>query len=64
MPTFSGTFIVEPNDFPMRAQRFIIRDDEIAFDFRYKASHEAGEEFRSCPGMWCKSLASVAVTGG
>ena len=45
MPTFSGTFIVEPNEFPMRAQRFIIRDDEIAFDFRYKASHEGGEEF-------------------
>ena len=45
MATYSGTFIVEPNEFPMRAQRFIVRDDEIAFDFRYKASHEAGEEF-------------------
>ena len=45
MPTFSGTFIVEPNEFPLRAQRFIIHDDEIAFDFRYKATHEAGEEF-------------------
>lgn len=45
MATYSGTFIVEPNEFPIRAQRFIVRDDEIAFDFRYKTSHEAGEEF-------------------
>lgn len=46
MSTYTGTFIVEPNQFPMRAERFILRDDEIAFDFRYKATHEGGEEFK------------------
>ena len=40
MSTYSGTFIVEPNEFSLRDQPFIIRDDEIAFDFRYKAKHQ------------------------
>ncbi len=42
--TYAGTFIVEADDFPLRAERLIIRDNEIAFDFRYKEEHGAGEE--------------------
>ena len=46
MSSYTGTFTVEPDEFPLRAQLLIIRDDEIAFDFRYKEANEPGEEFR------------------
>lgn len=44
MSTYTGTFTVDPDEFPLRAQRLIIRDDEIAFDFRYKNTNEPGRE--------------------
>lgn len=44
MTTYAGQLVVIPNEFPMEAERFIVRDDEIAFDFRYREEYGADEE--------------------
>ena len=44
MATYTGELDVKPNVFFMSADRFIVRDNEVSFDFRYREGHEAGVE--------------------
>lgn len=46
MTTWAGQLEVTPDQFPMEARRFIIRDDEISFAFRYKEDNKPGEYYR------------------
>ncbi len=45
MSTYRGMLDVEPNLFPMKAERVILRNDEIAFHFQYREAHGYEKEW-------------------